>query len=117
MAFSYTWGSSNMYFHYGDGSAQPGTTLVGCYGDGTKYGQVLYLDTGNNSGIGFTFKWYPVAFSSGVNWGDGNGNREVYCRITTTGDKEGCTNGSGNALYMSALSGGGYGCSDSSYIF
>ena len=120
MAFSHTWGKNNgdMYFHYGDGSLQDkGTTLVGCYGDGTKYGQVLFLDTGDNGGVGFTFKWYPVAFSNGVDWGEGNGNRDVYCRITTAGQYEGCTNSSSNAIHMSALSGGGYGCTNTSYIF
>ena len=119
MAFSHTWTSNtgNMYFHYGDGSSQGATTLVGGYGDGTKYGQVLYLDTGNNGGVGFTLNWYPVAFTSGVNWGDGNGNRDIYCRVTTTNPNEGCTNSSSNAIYMSALSGGGYGCTNTSQVF
>lgn len=109
--FVKTWtGSSNMDFYYGDGSDQGSTTLVGSHYDyyETRYGQVLWFTTDKYGGTGFDFTWKPVAFT-----GD---DRTVYCRISKT-RADGCTNNSGNAILMSALSGGGYGCSDDSFVF
>lgn len=109
--FVYNWtGSGNMDFYYGDGSDQGDTTLVGSHYDyyETRYGQVLWFTTDAYGGTGFSFTWKPVSFT-------GN-DKTVYCRISEV-RSDGCTNHSGNALYMSALSGGGYGCSDTTTVF
>lgn len=103
-------GSNDMDFYYGDGSDQGSTTLVGSHYEwnDTRYGQVLWFTTDAYGGTGFDFTWKPVAFT-----GD---DKTVYCRISET-RADGCTNNSSNAILMSALSGGGYGCSDSSFVF
>lgn len=102
--------SSDMAFYYGDGSPQERTTLVGSHYEwnNTRYGQVLWFEMDAYGGTGFSFTWKPVAFT-----GD---DRTVYCRISEV-RSDGCTNHSKNALYMSALGDGGYGCSDTTTVF
>lgn len=104
-AQEYSWtGSANMAFYYGDGSPQGETTLVGSHYEwnDTRYGQVLWFTTDSYGGTEFRFIWKPVAFT-----GD---DAAVYCRISQV-RADGCTNHSGNAVYMGDSGDGSYGCS------